>query len=174
MSVPFLDPLNRDRPNEWGLPSELLELLDNDGKAYFSPEGRAALNRLALGEWYLVRNRPELDDVLMNRRCRHCNQLHAYVSVACVPAPFCGLRQLTIMLRNTTVRDLKARAIQLDDIEVISAAQARTLNQRIRDRRGRPPVDQHPPRRDELDADLIRRRILTRAARIRRAAARAA
>lgn len=171
MSVPFLDPTSRDRPDDlWGaIPSETLALLDNDGKAYFSPEGRAALNRIALAEWYLVKNTANMDDVLMNRRCRHCNQVHAYISVACVPAPFNGLRQLTIILKNATIHNLNARAIRLEDVEVISAADAQKLNDRIRQRGGQPPLAQNPPRRDELDADLIRRRITGRAARIRRA-----
>lgn len=167
-----LRPFSPDRPAEWALPSELLELLDNDGKAYFSPEGRAALNRIALGEWFLIKNRPEMDDVLANRRCRHCNQHHAYVSVACVPAPFNGLRQLHIMLSRQPVNGA-FRAMSWQDVEVITAADAKRFNDHIRARRAQPPLDQNPPRRGELDAAAIRNRILRNAKTARDAAARA-
>jgi hypothetical protein len=162
-----LNPFSPDRPAEWALPSELLELLDNDGKAYFSPEGRAALNRIALGEWFLIKNRPELDDVLANRRCRHCNQHHPYVSVACVPAPFHGLRQLHVMLSQQPVNG-KFRAMAWDDIEVTTAANAKRLNQRIRERRGTPPVDQHGITGGDVDGGAIEHRIQLNAEHARR------
>lgn len=163
----FLNPTRGDRPSEWALPAELLELIDADGKAYMTAEGRAALNRIALGEWYLIKLTPDLDDVLVNRRCRHCNAVHSHLTVACVPAPFCGLRQLTLAFKRARSGDFTVRALSWSDIEVISAADAKTLNDRIRARREQPPIDQHPPKPDDLRADLIERRIRERAARTR-------
>jgi len=169
MSALFLNPTSTDRPDHiWGrIPAELLELIDNNGEAYLSPAGRAALNKIALGEWYIIRNSSDLDDVLINRRCRGCNAIHSHVSVRCTPAPFNGLRQLTLMLKRSTSGDLTCRAFTYRDIEVISAADAKNLNDRIRERRGVPPIAQNPPRPDDIEADLIERRIQQRAARAR-------
>lgn len=164
----FMTGSNASRPSEWGeIPAELLELMDNDGSAYMTPEGRAALNRIALGEWYIVRLSPDLDDVLVNRRCRECNAIHSHVTVRCVPAPFNGLRQLTTMFQRSRSGDFTVRALTWRDIEVISAADANRLNDRIRDRRGVPPINQNPPRPGDLDAAAIDRRIQARAAKAR-------
>lgn len=182
MSSLFLSPFSTARPEAWtAIPPETLELIDNGGKAYLSPEGRAALNRIAFGEWYLVKNSPSLDDVLMNRRCEHCNQIHPYLSVACTPAPLNGLRQLHVFLSEIGLReyqrrlvakqpvhDIKCRTMTYDDITVISAADAKKLNDQIRSRRNQPPIDQHPPRADEVYAEAIRHRITSRMERIKR------
>ena len=178
------NPHNPLRPDNWGtIPEEMLARLAPEGALVMSPSQRAALNRLAAGEWFLVRN-------FLRCHCEHCRPhkhsrllgaVHDYVTIACTESPFNGLRQIMWWIEgearrtNTSegalyavVKDYMVKHPDQDAFVPISAKDAAKLNDRIRQRGGRPVIDQRPYRQDELDEEFVKRRIVSNAQRARR------
>ncbi|MDQ3540415.1 MAG: hypothetical protein M3440_06975 [Chloroflexota bacterium] len=151
---------------EWSaIPGELMEMLAPSGTAYLTTRQRAALNRIAAGRWFLVRNS-------CGARCEGCNRIHAYMTIRCVEGPFNGLRQVYEWIkpqdnwdRDVSVQsgDYAVRGADMDMIVAISQADAATYNQRIRDRGGVPVIDQRPLRQEEIEEEQLRLRIVNRA-----------
>jgi hypothetical protein len=177
------NPHNPLRPAEWGtIPEEMLARLAPEGALVMTPRQRAALNRLAAGEWFLVRNfhRAHCESCRPHRHSRLLGAVHDYVTIACVESPFNGLRQIMWWIEGearrqrveegalyATIREWMVRHPDADAFVPISVADAARLNDRIRQRGGRPVIDQRPYRADELDGELIRRRIAANARRAR-------
>lgn len=161
---------SRYSPDWATIPDELLEALAPTGTTYLTTRQRAALNRLAAGRHFLVKN-------LWGARCDGCNRIHPYMTIRCVEAPFNGLRQVYEWIDSQAdaeriyrgLRELSVRNPDMDGIVAISASDAGRYNQRIRDRGGVPVIDQRPLRRDELDEEAMNRRIVARARKFRAA-----
>lgn len=159
---------SRFDPSWSAIPQELLEMLAGN-TAYLTTRQRAALNRIAAGRWFLVRNS-------WSARCDQCNRVHPYMTIRCVEGPFNGLRQVYEWIRTQEPEDRKvgslngsyaAKGVDMDMIVAISQRDAAIYNQRIRDRGGTPVIDQRPLRPDELDEEVMREKIVNRARRIR-------
>lgn len=185
----FLDliknPHDPDRPSAWGsIPERLLVELAPQGTHVLSPQQRAALNRIAAGEWFLVRNfhRAHCNSCRPHRTSTIRGAVHDYVTIKCVESPFNGLRQIMWWIESeaersqieqgafyATIRDFMVMHPEQDAFVPISAQDAARLNARIRQRGGRPVVDQNPYRADEMDAERIKRRIAVNAHRAREA-----
>ncbi len=151
------------------VPDDLMDMLAPSGTAYLTTRQRAALNRIAAGRHFLVRN-------TWRARCEHCIRIHSYMTIRCVEGPFNGLRQVYEWIKpqddwdrdgGVSGGDYTARGASMDMIVAISQADAATYNQRIRDRGGVPVIDQRPLRQDEVDAEAMRFRIVNRARHMR-------
>lgn len=160
-----LDPyaLAGDLPSEWAqIPPEILARLAPAG-AIATPAQRAELNRIAAGRWFLVRNE-------LGLRCGHCRQgilpgaVHPYISIACVEAPFHGLREIVLFMQETAGADMLLSAMRPGTLVPITRRQAEKLNARIRARGGRPIDMQRPLDPAEIDPAAIARRLARRAA----------
>jgi hypothetical protein len=182
----LMNPHNPMRPAEWApIPEELLVRLAPKGALVMTPEARATLNRIALGEWFVIKNFDsahceECRPGGRGSRSRLLGAVHDYVSIQCVPSPFNGLRQIIWWMEDVERRnDMKPGTMlqRLEEYSIfrpadetfhpISEAKAQELMAAIRQRGGRPVIDQCPPRPRDLDANLIRRRIAERASRWR-------
>lgn len=170
--MPTLKLVDSRYPPEWEtIPSELLERLAPQGEKFITTRQRAALNRIAAGRNFLIRN-------VWDVRCDKCNRIHTYLTLACVEAPFNGLRQFYEWIDSQDdpnriydgLREFSVRNPGLDSIVPISQSDADTYNQRIRDRREVPVIDQRPLRPEEVDELAMSERIVRRARRIRAAA----
>lgn len=174
----ILNPTSSILPAEWlPMDEELLARLDPAGTLIGSTRHRAAINRMAAARWFLVRN-------TWGERCSSCRQgimpgaIHPYITIRCREAPFNGTRQFYLWLRDQPNRDeITARVREYlvlyperDAFVPISGADARRLNQIIRDRGGRPVSDQRPLRQSEVDDDMMRLRLLDRHRRLQHAA----
>lgn len=167
----LLNPYNPNRPAEWGtLPEEWLIRLAPQGAAAMTPAQRAAMNQLAAGEWFLVKN-------FMRDRCRSCRAgqwlpgaIHTYITLACVPAPFNGLRQIHWLIdqKDPTAKEIFFVQMTIDSIVPITAADAKRLNDKIVERGEQPIHVQRPYRPGEWDEEVIRRRIVRKAAEMAR------
>jgi hypothetical protein len=152
------------------IPDHILEALAPSGTAYLTTKQRAALNRLAAGRWFLVKN-------VLREPCNPgppfygCGGIHPYMTIRCTESPLNGLRQVYAWIDSLQdkerfvagMREFFAINPDFDMIQAISPSDAAIYNQRIRDRHGVPVIDQQPLRREELDAEVMNRRMIERA-----------
>jgi hypothetical protein len=182
----LMNPYDPNRPAEWGtIPEEILVRLAPQGAMVMSPEARVALNRLAMSEWFVVRN---FDGAHCDAcrpggygsRSRILGEVHDYVTIECIPSPFNGLRQIMWWMEDVERRNEYQRGTMFqrlqehtlyrppDDTFIpITVADAKRLIVKIKERGGRPVIEQQPLRPQDVDADLIRRGIAQRAERRR-------
>lgn len=154
-------PFLANRPSEWPeTPEQLLMLLVEKGEN--SPEYRAMVNRIAASRHFLIRND-------FSAPCRHHKSsnrftitmpvFHEYITLNCRPAPFNGLRSILWFAREVVGADLFFTAFKPTTLEPITAKRARTMNDAIR-ATGEQPIDaQRPIQPEEVNADLMTRRI---------------
>ena len=159
-----IDPTNitlDDLPPDWTeIPPEILARLLTAGPL-MTTEETAAINRIAQGRWFLIRNDLRI-------RCHNsqtgtgCGAVHDYISLRCVEAPFNGLRQLELFTQKVAGADVILTRMDIGTLVPISASKARKFNERIIERGGRTIQQQIPIRPDEIDPDAMRRRIVER------------
>lgn len=139
-----------DMPPEWAtIPDEIITRLVPSG-GYTTPEQQAELNRIAAGRWFLVRNE-------LRARCGACRQgtlpgaIHEYLTIACVEAPFNGLREVVLFMQSHEHGDLLFSGLSAGTIVPITAERAAQFNRRIRQHGGVPINAQQPIRANEID-----------------------
>lgn len=156
-------PVHEDQPDVWPeIDAELLARLVPTG-GYYTPEQRVELNRIARGQWFLVRND-------LRARCASCRQgilpgaVHEYVTTGCIELPFNGLREVSMFYAQHDQHGRLWGSLSMGTIAPISAEDAQVLNERIRARRRLTITQMAPLQNHELDAAALHRRIRRRAA----------
>lgn len=151
MSIDPRSPVLKDWPAEWDrIPEEILELLlpitarvvygpHGEQKLYdlrgmITPEQKCAIDEIASGRWFLLRNNGPTGRL----KCGRCGARHDYFTLACVERPFHGLQEIVGLMRHVEGRDLVFDAIKLGTIEPISRARAQALLGKIRQRGEKP------------------------------------
>lgn len=157
--------LSGDLPPQWAkLPDELLAHLRPVNGVY-SPAQRAALNRIAAGRFFLIRNEPIHG--AGRTPCGRCGRRHKYVTIRCVECPFNGLREAWTWLSTSELGLGISGVIQPGTLEPIAAAEAARHEQRIRDRGGRPIGQQAPSRLVDVNGDAYQQWLVREAVSLR-------
>lgn len=163
MTIDPLSPTHDDQPPEWQQidPEILARLVPVNG--YHTPEQRVALNRIAAGQFFLVKND-------LRAPCSACRQgilrgaIHDYITTGCIELPFNGLREVSMFYGQQDQGGKLWASLTMGTIVPITAEDAAKLNDRIRTRRLLTIREMAPLHNHELDANALHKRIRRQAA----------